>query len=49
MSAHPLIFDRHLLRARRARAAALGPSTFLIERVAQDSAPRPTPRGARSP
>jgi SAM-dependent methyltransferase len=40
MSAHPLIFDRHLLRARRARAAALGPSTFLIEHVAQDLADR---------
>jgi SAM-dependent methyltransferase len=40
MSAHPLIFDRRLLRARRARAAALGPSTFLIERVAQDLADR---------
>jgi SAM-dependent methyltransferase len=35
-----LIFDRHLLRARRARAAALGPSTFLIERAAQDLADR---------
>jgi SAM-dependent methyltransferase len=40
MSAHPLIFDRRLLHARRARAAALGPSTFLIERVAQDLADR---------
>lgn len=40
MSAHPLVFDRHLLRARRARAAALEPSTFLIERVAQDLADR---------
>ena len=40
MSAHPLIFDRRLLRARRARAAVLGRSTFLIERVAQDLADR---------
>jgi SAM-dependent methyltransferase len=40
MSAHPLIFDRRLLHTRRARAAVLGPSTFLIERVAQDLADR---------
>jgi SAM-dependent methyltransferase len=40
MSSHPLIFDRRLLRARRARAAALGPATFLIERVAQDLSDR---------
>ncbi len=40
MPSHPLIFDRHLLHARRARAAALGPSTFLIERVGQDLADR---------
>jgi SAM-dependent methyltransferase len=40
MSPHPLIFDRRLLRARRARAAALGPSTFLIERVAHDLSER---------
>ena len=40
MSAHPLIFDRQLLRERRTRAAALGASTFLIERVAQDLADR---------
>jgi SAM-dependent methyltransferase len=33
---HPVIFDRTLLRARRARAAALGPATFLIDRVADD-------------
>jgi SAM-dependent methyltransferase len=33
---HPLIFDRTLLRARRARAAKLGPETFLIDRVAED-------------
>src|ERR1700732_1340445 len=35
-SSQPLIFDRRLLRDRRRRAAALGPSTFLLERVAQD-------------
>src|SRR6202521_540225 len=40
MSSHPLIFDRRLLRARRLRAAALGPSTFLMERVAQDLSDR---------
>jgi SAM-dependent methyltransferase len=34
MSGAPVIFDRQLLRARRARAAALGPATFLIDRVA---------------
>ena len=37
---HPVIFDRTLLRARRARAAALGPATFLIDRVAEDLAGR---------
>jgi SAM-dependent methyltransferase len=36
----PLIFDRALLRARRARAAALGPATFLLERAADDLAER---------
>jgi SAM-dependent methyltransferase len=40
MSSHPMIFDRRLLRARRARAAALGPSTFLLERVAEDLSDR---------
>ncbi|MBM3530999.1 MAG: methyltransferase domain-containing protein [Alphaproteobacteria bacterium] len=30
------IFDRPLLRARRARALALGPAAFLLERVADD-------------
>jgi SAM-dependent methyltransferase len=40
VSSQPLIFDRRLLRARRARAAALGPATFLIERVAEDLADR---------
>jgi SAM-dependent methyltransferase len=35
-SPHPRLFDRRLLRARRRRAATLGPSTFLVERVAED-------------
>jgi SAM-dependent methyltransferase len=38
--AHPVVFDRPLLRARRARATALEPSTFLLERVAEDLADR---------
>jgi SAM-dependent methyltransferase len=37
---HPVIFDRRLLRVRRARAAALGPVTFLLDRVAGDVADR---------
>jgi len=36
----PLVFDRRLLRAHRARAAALGPSTFLLERIAEDLSDR---------
>jgi SAM-dependent methyltransferase len=36
----PLIFDRVLLRRRRARAAALGAVTFLLDRVAEDMADR---------
>lgn len=32
----PTIFDRALLRARRARARSLGPATFLIDRVAEE-------------
>jgi SAM-dependent methyltransferase len=36
----PQPFDRRLLTIRRRRAAALGPSTFLLERVAQDLADR---------
>lgn len=36
MSVGPAIFDRMLLRARQARARALGPETFLIDRVADD-------------
>lgn len=37
---HLLIFDRTLLRARRARAQRLGVATFLIDRVAEDLAAR---------
>src|SRR5438477_1420420 len=37
---HPLIFDRRLLRARRVRAAARDPATFLVERAAADLAGR---------
>jgi SAM-dependent methyltransferase len=40
VSPHPAMFDHRLLRARRARAAALGPSTFLLERVAEDLSDR---------
>ena len=40
MSESPLIFDRRLLRVRRARAEKLGLSTFLVERVAEDIADR---------
>jgi len=36
----PIIFDRARQRAYRARAAALGASTFLIERVAEDLSDR---------
>jgi len=36
----PELFDRHLLRRRRARAARLGPATFLMDRVADDLADR---------
>jgi SAM-dependent methyltransferase len=36
----PLIFDRALIRARRRRAAAIGPETFLLDRVADDLADR---------
>jgi len=35
-----MIFDRALLRQRRQRAAALGPVTFLLDRVADDLAER---------
>ncbi len=34
------VFDRQLLRTRRRRAAALGPATFLVERIADDLAER---------
>ncbi|MCX7311696.1 MAG: methyltransferase domain-containing protein [Alphaproteobacteria bacterium] len=37
---HPVIFDRKLLRARRARAGGRDPATFLIERAADDLAGR---------
>ena len=36
VSSQPVIFDRICHRAHRLRAAALGPSTFLIDRVAED-------------
>jgi SAM-dependent methyltransferase len=35
-----LLFDRALIRRRRRRAAALGPVTFLLDRVAEDMAER---------
>jgi len=37
---HPVLFDRRLLRARRARAAAAQPATFLVDRAADDLATR---------
>jgi SAM-dependent methyltransferase len=40
MTENPMIFDRALLRRRRRRAAALGPVTFLLNRVADDLAER---------
>ncbi|HMG80953.1 MAG TPA: methyltransferase domain-containing protein [Xanthobacteraceae bacterium] len=40
MAESPTIFDRALLRQRRRRAAALGPATFLVDRVADDLAER---------
>ena len=40
MSQNPVVFDRKLLRLRRARAEKLGLSTFLVERVADDIAER---------
>jgi SAM-dependent methyltransferase len=36
VSSQPVIFDRICHRAHRSRAAALSPSTFLIDRVAED-------------
>jgi SAM-dependent methyltransferase len=38
--AHPIIFDRRLLRIRRQRAARLGPATFLLDATAADMAER---------
>jgi SAM-dependent methyltransferase len=40
MSPHALVFDRRLLHDRHRRAAALGASTFLMKRVAQELADR---------
>src|SRR5258708_78539 len=40
VSSSPVIVDRALLRARQRRALALGPSTFLLDRVAEDFADR---------
>jgi SAM-dependent methyltransferase len=40
MTEGPVIFDRPLMRRRQRRAAALGPATFLLERVAGDLAER---------
>jgi len=40
MPTNPTIFDRALLHARRARATALGPETFLLDRVAGDMTER---------
>jgi SAM-dependent methyltransferase len=40
MSEGPVIFDRALIRRRQQRAAALGPTTFLLDRVAGDLAER---------
>jgi SAM-dependent methyltransferase len=36
----PVVFDRQLLRRRQARAVALGQSTFLVDRVAEDLSER---------
>lgn len=36
MSSNPAIFDRKLLRVRQARARALGPETFLVDRIAEE-------------
>jgi SAM-dependent methyltransferase len=40
MASHPVIIDRAVLRSRGRRALALGPATFLIDRVAEDLADR---------
>jgi SAM-dependent methyltransferase len=36
MSSGPTIFDRRLMRLRQSRARALGPETFLLDRVAEE-------------
>jgi SAM-dependent methyltransferase len=36
----PIVFDRQLLRLRRARARALGPATFLLDRTATELSER---------
>lgn len=40
LEALPLVFDRSLIRRRLARAVALGPEPFLLERVAEDMVDR---------
>jgi SAM-dependent methyltransferase len=40
MTQSPILFDRDLLRARRARAAALGPAAFLLDRVTAELSER---------
>jgi SAM-dependent methyltransferase len=40
MNDGPMIFDRALIRRRQRRAEALGPATFLLDRVAEDLAER---------
>jgi len=40
MAQSPVIFDRNLLRVRRARATARGPETFLLDRVATELSER---------
>jgi SAM-dependent methyltransferase len=40
MASHPVIIDRALLRARGRRALALGPASFLIDRVAEELSDR---------
>ena len=42
MSSNPTIFDRQLLRRRQQRARALGPATFLVDRVAEELGERLT-------
>lgn len=40
MTSGPTIFDRALLRTRQKRAQALGPATFLLDRVAEETVER---------